>query len=303
MSSSQDTATNSSAPRRVLGPGPSSQPAASHWQGGDTRGMPNRAGQVAQQRRRVGVAVERCHRSDVADVDARREGAPVGQARRDSASRRASLRHRATTCSGRRHAARATNHPVGWGTFGGQPARTSSWRSTMGSVVKYDRTLFEPEHDLFRESYRAFLDRARRAVPRAVGEGQDRRPRRLAGSRQAGLSRHGGARGVRRRRQPGLPLQRDHHRGDRRGSLQRDRLRPAQRRRRAVPAAAGQRGAEAALAAAVLHRRNHHRDRDDRAGHRQRPAGHQDPGGQRGRPLRAQRRRRRSSPTASTPIW
>src|SRR6478735_7274255 len=30
---------------------------------------------------------------------------------------------------------------------------------SMGSVVKYDRTLFEPEHDLFRESYRAFLDR------------------------------------------------------------------------------------------------------------------------------------------------
>ena len=29
----------------------------------------------------------------------------------------------------------------------------------MGSVVKYERTLFEPEHELFRESYRAFLDR------------------------------------------------------------------------------------------------------------------------------------------------
>ncbi len=29
----------------------------------------------------------------------------------------------------------------------------------MSSVVKYDRTLFEPEHDLFRESYRAFLDK------------------------------------------------------------------------------------------------------------------------------------------------
>ena len=29
----------------------------------------------------------------------------------------------------------------------------------MGSVVKYDRTLFEPEHHLFRESYRAFLER------------------------------------------------------------------------------------------------------------------------------------------------
>jgi alkylation response protein AidB-like acyl-CoA dehydrogenase len=29
----------------------------------------------------------------------------------------------------------------------------------VGSAVKYDRTLFGPEHDLFRESYRAFLDR------------------------------------------------------------------------------------------------------------------------------------------------
>src|SRR6476620_11838395 len=29
----------------------------------------------------------------------------------------------------------------------------------MGSVIKYERTLFEPEHNLFRESYRAFLDR------------------------------------------------------------------------------------------------------------------------------------------------
>ncbi|MBP2452942.1 acyl-CoA dehydrogenase family protein [Mycolicibacterium lutetiense] len=29
----------------------------------------------------------------------------------------------------------------------------------MGSVVKYDRTLFEPEHELFRDSYRAFLER------------------------------------------------------------------------------------------------------------------------------------------------
>lgn len=29
----------------------------------------------------------------------------------------------------------------------------------MGSAVKYQRTLFDPEHELFRESYRAFLDR------------------------------------------------------------------------------------------------------------------------------------------------
>ncbi len=29
----------------------------------------------------------------------------------------------------------------------------------MGSAIKYQRTLFEPEHDLFRESYRGFLER------------------------------------------------------------------------------------------------------------------------------------------------
>jgi alkylation response protein AidB-like acyl-CoA dehydrogenase len=29
----------------------------------------------------------------------------------------------------------------------------------MSSAIKYQRTLFEPEHELFRESYRAFLDR------------------------------------------------------------------------------------------------------------------------------------------------
>ena len=27
------------------------------------------------------------------------------------------------------------------------------------AAVKYQRTLFEPEHDLFRESYRSFLER------------------------------------------------------------------------------------------------------------------------------------------------
>lgn len=29
----------------------------------------------------------------------------------------------------------------------------------MGNAVKYTRTLFEPEHELFRESYRGFLDK------------------------------------------------------------------------------------------------------------------------------------------------
>src|SRR6202012_2098786 len=32
-------------------------------------------------------------------------------------------------------------------------------RLSMSSAVKYQRTLFEPEHNLFRQSYRAFLDR------------------------------------------------------------------------------------------------------------------------------------------------
>ncbi len=38
-------------------------------------------------------------------------------------------------------------------------ARSRSGGQPWAHVVKYDRTLFEPEHDLFRESYRAFLDR------------------------------------------------------------------------------------------------------------------------------------------------
>src|SRR6202011_1413896 len=48
------------------------------------------------------------------------------------------------------------NQPSGWYIFG---ASFRYRRSPMGSAVKYQRTLFEPEHDLFRESYRAFLDR------------------------------------------------------------------------------------------------------------------------------------------------
>ncbi|AAS05155.1 acyl-CoA dehydrogenase [Mycobacterium avium subsp. paratuberculosis] len=130
---------------------------------------------------------------------------------------------------------------------------------------------------------------SRRAVSRRMGEGEDRRPRGVARGRQAGLPGHGGARGVRRRGQPRFPVQHHHHRGDHPRPLQRDRLRPAQRHRRALPAGPGHRGAEAALAAEILHRRTDYGDRDDRAGHRQRPAGHQDPGGQAGRPLRAQR--------------
>ena len=77
-----------------------------------------------------------------------------------------------------------------------------------------ERTLFEPEHELFRESYRKFL--AQQCEPNhAKWEEQnivDREP--LGRGRQAGFPRHGGAGGVRRRRRARLPLQRDHHRGD-----------------------------------------------------------------------------------------
>src|SRR6201995_2259244 len=51
----------------------------------------------------------------------------------------------------------ATNHPGGGYIVSAKPPEF--WRFSMGSVVKYERTLFEPEHELFRESYRAFLDR------------------------------------------------------------------------------------------------------------------------------------------------
>ena len=67
------------------------------------------------------------------------------------------------------------------------------------------------------------------------------------------------------------PVEREHLR---RG--QRRRVPAAQRRDRALPAAAGLRRAEAALAARVLLRRDHHRDRDGRAGRRLGPAGHLD---------------------------
>src|ERR1700736_6915612 len=48
------------------------------------------------------------------------------------------------------------NQPSGWYIFG---ASFRYRRSPMGSAVKYQRTLFEPEHQLFRESFRSFLDR------------------------------------------------------------------------------------------------------------------------------------------------
>ena len=92
-------------------------------------------------------------------------------------------------------------------------------------VVKYERTLFEPEHDLFRESYRAFLDRhvapfhdqweKDKIVDRGVW---------LEAGKQGFLGmavpeEYGGG------GNPDFRYNVDHHRGDHRGPLQRPRLR------------------------------------------------------------------------------
>ncbi len=115
------------------------------------------------------------------------------------------------------------------------------------------RTLFEPEHELFRESYRAFPRAARRAVPRPVGEGQDL-DRGVWLEAVTGLPGDGGAGVSTAARQPRLPLQHDRGGGDvaRRYSglgfsLHNDVVAPYLLR-------LIHRGAEAALAAEVLHR-------------------------------------------------
>ena len=107
----------------------------------------------------------------------------------------------------------------------------------MGSVVKYERTLFEPEHELFRESYRAFLDR--HVAPYHDQWEKDNIVDRgvwLEAGKQGFLGmavpeEYGGG------GNPDFRYNVVHDRGDHRGPLQRDRLRAAQRRRRAVPAA------------------------------------------------------------------
>ena len=105
------------------------------------------------------------------------------------------------------------------------------------AVVKYERTLFEPEHDLFRESYRAFLDR--HVAPFHEQWEKDKIVDRgvwLEAGKQGFLGmavpeEYGGG------GNPDFRYNVIAHRGDHRGPVQRPRLRPAQRRHRAVPAA------------------------------------------------------------------
>ncbi len=101
-------------------------------------------------------------------------------------------------------------------------------------VVKFERTLFEPEHDLFRESYRAFLDRHAAPFQEEWEKAKivDREVWREAGKQgflgMAVPEEYGGG------GQPGLPLQRRRHRGDQRGPAQRSGFHPAERRHRAL---------------------------------------------------------------------
>ena len=97
------------------------QPAAPNGRGGDAGSVADRAGQVAQQGRRVGVALEWCDRGDVTRFHARGECAPVRKAGRGGC-------HEPEFRTAPRCDVRVpTNHPVGWGRLGGnspyQPRR------------------------------------------------------------------------------------------------------------------------------------------------------------------------------------
>ena len=134
------------------------------------------------------------------------------------------------------------------------------------------RTIFKDEHELFRKTVSAFIDRE--IAPhyeRWEKEGQvSREVWRKAGEAGPAADRHPA--GVRRRRRR-LPLQRRHDRGDGQARVRRARLPPALRHRRALHLQLRHRGAEAHLAAEDGQGRGDHRHRHDRARHGQRPAG------------------------------
>lgn len=129
-----------------------------------------------------------------------------------------------------------------------------------------NRQIFAPEHDVFRETVRTFL--AKEVLPHYEQWEKDgivsREAWRAAGRR--GAARPRGPRGVRRRRQRRLPLQRRTGGGVHPGRGQRPRPRPPQRHRRPLPHPALHPRAEAALAAGLLLRRDRHRHRHDRTG-------------------------------------
>ena len=112
------------------------------------------------------------------------------------------------------------------------------------------QSLYEPQHDEFRDMVRAWA--GRNVAPFHEQWEKDGIVTARSGSPPARRACSVRSRGVRRWRGPRLPLQRRHRRGDDPGRRQRRRLRAAQRRRRPLSARPGHRGAEAALAARLL---------------------------------------------------
>ncbi len=138
-----------------------------------------------------------------------------------------------------------------------------------------ERSLFNADHEAFRDSFRRFMDKEI-APFHAQWEEQgyvDREVWRKAGANgflcMTMPEAYGGA-GVDKLYSV---LQMEELCARR---LQRHRLRPAQRDRGAVHPALRHRGAEDALPAEAGQRRDGRRDRDERAGGRLRPAGRED---------------------------
>ena len=107
--------------------------------------------------------------------------------------------------------------------FGGDDGRTAfitssgrgellrSWsRPGLSLVVRLvmERTLFTDEHELFRDSFRRWLDKEIVPAPRGVGRGRDRAAELFAEAGAHGFLGIERARGARRRRRRRLPLQR-----------------------------------------------------------------------------------------------
>ena len=79
------------------------------------------------------------------------------------------------------------------------------------------RTLFDDDHQAFRESFAAWLSKEVSPHYRGLGAAGDDAARGVLVGRQVRLPRHGDPRAVRRWRHPRLPVQRGDRRGARRG--------------------------------------------------------------------------------------
>src|SRR6201994_2890908 len=79
--------------------------------------------------------------------------------RRTRAGARAPAPGSSRPCADCRPRQDTTGLPTIWLVYLGRQCSQPAGGHLMGSAVKYQRTLFEPEHDLFRESYRSFLER------------------------------------------------------------------------------------------------------------------------------------------------